>query len=205
MCCQPIFGQDLRPCTDPGRAIFDVDAHQQRVLGHMKDGIVVLGKDDDLIPGLFQELAAPALPADRLFPHSVLLTLQPVRRRQGEHEQGEQHVHAHRPRRFLGRMLQAPLLLTLFATTILDETAVIVVERPQRLVHRGIGQEDRSTRRATRESSRRAACQHNRSARFCATSSCVCPMAHLPLWYASLAIEERGPEIKPFAYLRISA
>ena len=45
------------------------------------------------------------------FPGVVLLTLQPVRRRQGEHQQGEQDVHAHRPRGFLGRMLQTPLLL----------------------------------------------------------------------------------------------
>ena len=39
----------------------------------------------------------------------------------------------------------------------------------------------RYRRRATRVSSRRATCQHTLSARFCAISWCVCPMAHLPL------------------------
>jgi hypothetical protein len=29
-------------------------------------------------------------------------------------------------------------------------------------------------------------------------------MAHLPLLIGSLAIEENGPQIKPFAYIRIS-
>jgi hypothetical protein len=37
------------PCADPRRAIFDVDPHQQRVLGDMKEAIIALGKDDDQI------------------------------------------------------------------------------------------------------------------------------------------------------------
>jgi hypothetical protein len=68
MCCEPVLGQDVLPCTNPGRAIFAVDPHQQRVLREMKDAVVVWGKDDDQIPGLLEELAAPALPADRLTP-----------------------------------------------------------------------------------------------------------------------------------------
>jgi hypothetical protein len=89
------------------------------------------------------------LPADRFFSHVVLLTLQTVHRRQGEHQQGEEGVHAHRPRRFLGRMLQAPLLLALLDTAILDQTAIIIIIKgAQGLVHRGIGQEDGFTPRA---------------------------------------------------------
>src|SRR5262249_7671160 len=62
----------------------------------------------------------------------------------------------------------------------------------------------RSRRRATRESARRAACQHHRAARSCVIASRVGSIAHLPLCYASLAREESGPKIKPFAYIRIS-
>jgi hypothetical protein len=53
----------------------------------------MLGKDDDVIASLFQALAAAALPADWPFPEVGLLTLQAVRGRQGEHQQGEQDVH----------------------------------------------------------------------------------------------------------------
>jgi hypothetical protein len=62
----------------------------------------------------------------------------------------------------------------------------------------------RYSRRATRPSSRRAACQHQRSARCAATSARVGLMAHLPLCIGSLPIEEHGPSIKPCAYIRIS-
>src|SRR5512132_4296512 len=120
MGCEPVFGQDLLSCTDPGRSIFEVDPYQQRVLRDMKDAVVALGKDDDQIPHLLQELAAPALPADGLSPGVLLLTLPSIGGCQGEHEQGEHHVPAHRPRGFLGWMLPTPLLLTLFDTAILD-------------------------------------------------------------------------------------
>jgi hypothetical protein len=58
----------------------------------MKDAIAPLGKHYHLLPRLLQELAAPALPAHRLSAHGVALTLQPIRRRQGKHQQGEQHM-----------------------------------------------------------------------------------------------------------------
>jgi Homeodomain-like domain len=40
--------------------------------------------------------------------------------------------------------------------------------------------------------------------RFAVSFSRVCAMAHLPLFVGSLAIEKNGPQIKPFAYIRIS-
>jgi hypothetical protein len=110
----------------------------------MKDALAILGKDDDVVSSLFQDLAPPALPTDRVLPHVGMLTLQAVRCPQGAHQYSEDEVHAHRPRRFLGRMLEAPLLLALFDTAMLDQPAVIiVVEGLQGLVHWGIGQEDR--------------------------------------------------------------
>jgi hypothetical protein len=59
-------------------------------------------------------LAPPALPTDGLSSRFHLLALQPIRRGQGEHQQGKHNVHAHRPHGFLGRMRQTPLLLTFF-------------------------------------------------------------------------------------------
>jgi hypothetical protein len=109
----------------------------------MKDGIATLGKDDDVIAGLLQELATPAFPTDRLVPRVGLRTLQTIRRRQGEHQQGKQHVDAHGPRGFLRRMFQTPLLLTLLDTAMLDRTAVIIViEGLPGVLHRGIRQQD---------------------------------------------------------------
>jgi hypothetical protein len=35
--CEPVLGQDLLACADPGRAIFDIDTHQQRVLRDMEE------------------------------------------------------------------------------------------------------------------------------------------------------------------------
>jgi hypothetical protein len=81
-----VFGKDLPARAGPGWTIFDVNPYQQRILCYMKDAIAALSKHNHQAPGLFQKLAAPALPADRLFPSVVLLTLQPVRRRQGEHQ-----------------------------------------------------------------------------------------------------------------------
>jgi hypothetical protein len=77
----PILGQNFRVWADHGRAIFDIDAQQQRVLRQMKDPLVVLGKDDDQVPGLLLELGPPALPADWGF----LLTRQEIRRGQRKH------------------------------------------------------------------------------------------------------------------------
>jgi hypothetical protein len=143
LCCEPVFGQELLARADPGRAIFDGDTQQQRILRHMKDAIAALSKHDDQVPALLLELTSPALPADGLSPTLLLLALQPVRRRQGEHQQGEQDVDTHCPGGFLGGMLQAPLLFTLFDTAVLDQTTVvIVIERLQRFCNRGIRQED---------------------------------------------------------------
>jgi hypothetical protein len=114
----------------------------------MKDAVVVLGKDDDQIPCRLQEPAAPALPADGPSPGVLLLTQPPLCGRQGKHQQGEHHVHAHRPRGFLGRMPQTPRLLTLFDTAILNETtSVVIIKGPQRLLHGGVRQQDRFARR----------------------------------------------------------
>ncbi len=53
-------------------------------------------------------------------------------------------MHAHRPRRFLGKLLAGPLLLALLDTAMLDQTAlIIVVEGLQRVVRRDIGQDSR--------------------------------------------------------------
>jgi hypothetical protein len=110
----------------------------------MKNAVVVLGKDDAQIPRVLEKLAALALPDDGFSPGVLLLTLAPIGGRQGEHQQGEQDVHAHRACRVLGRMLQTPLVLALLDTVILDEATVdIIVEWLQGLVHQGIGQKDR--------------------------------------------------------------
>ena len=50
----------------PSGDIFELDPQQQGVLSQMKNVVITLSKDDDLVPGLLQELAPPALPADGL-------------------------------------------------------------------------------------------------------------------------------------------
>src|ERR1700752_2784028 len=108
----------------------------------MKDPIVTLRKHDDLLTRLLQELAAPAWPAHRLPAACLPLARQPIRRGQGEHQQGKQHMHAHRPCRFLWWMTQVPLLLGFLDTTVLDETAVVIILKGlQRLLDRGVRQE----------------------------------------------------------------
>src|SRR6266850_5857105 len=108
----------------------------------MEDAVPALGAHDDLVAGLLEELALPPLPAHRLSYHRRLLTAQPVGRRQGKHQEGEQDMDPYGSPRFLWRMAQIPLLLGLFDTTVLDEAAIIIVIKGvQRLLHRGIGQE----------------------------------------------------------------
>ena len=52
-------------------------------------------------------------------------------------------MHSHRPLRFLGRTAEVPLLLGFFDTTVLNQTAVIIIiGRLQGLLHPGIGQND---------------------------------------------------------------
>lgn len=111
MRCEPIFCENCLARTDAWRHILELDPQQEGEFGHRKDAVAVLGKDDDLVPVLCQELAPPALPAEGLPPGVGLLALQPVSGRQGEQQQGKHDVHAHRSRGFFGWMLQTPLLL----------------------------------------------------------------------------------------------
>src|SRR2546430_2421239 len=68
----------------------------------MENSMVTLGKDDDLLPRLLEELAPPALPAHRFPAQGLPLTLQPIRGRQREQQHGEHHMYPHRPFVFLG-------------------------------------------------------------------------------------------------------
>jgi hypothetical protein len=139
-----MLGQDVRARADPWGHILELDPHQQGESSDMKNALIPLSKDDDLVPSPFHELAAPALPADRLLPGGILLTQQPIGGREGEHQAGEYHMHAYRPRGFLGRMFQVSLLLGFLDTAVLNEAAVIIVIKGlQGLLHRGLGQKDR--------------------------------------------------------------
>src|SRR5262249_46943053 len=60
------LGQDFLACANLRHHILESDPHQQSEFRDMKDAIGPLGKHDDLVPGLLQELAAPALPSYRL-------------------------------------------------------------------------------------------------------------------------------------------
>src|SRR5882724_11990164 len=103
----------------------------------MEDAVTSLGTHDHLIPGLFQELAAPKLPADRLLPHVVLLTRYPVRRPQGERQQRNDDVYAARSCRVLGRMFPTPWPLSVLFTGIRHHSAVIGSRKsPQGLLRR---------------------------------------------------------------------
>jgi hypothetical protein len=44
----------------------------------MEDAIAILGKDDDVLAGVRQELSSPASPAHRLTPSNLLLTWDPL-------------------------------------------------------------------------------------------------------------------------------
>ena len=60
ICCENFLAR-----TDAWRHILEPDPQQQRVLGHLKDAVVILGKDDDMVSGVLQELSSPVLPASR--------------------------------------------------------------------------------------------------------------------------------------------
>ena len=126
MRCELISGQDLLSCAKAWGHIFELAPQQNGVFGHMKDAIAALSKHDELLPVLLEKLTSPALPAYWLHPSLERFTSQPIGRRQREHEQGKHDVAPYRPRRFLGWMAQAPLLLAFLDTAVLDETAVIV-------------------------------------------------------------------------------
>jgi hypothetical protein len=68
----------------------------------MKDAIAALSTHDNLVPALLPELTTPVLPATGLSPACLLLARQPVCRRQGEPQHGEQDAPRHRPRFVLG-------------------------------------------------------------------------------------------------------
>src|SRR5262245_29730820 len=103
----------------------------------MKDAVPALGKHNDLVAGLLEDLAPPPLPAHRLSSHRYPLTAQPVGHGQGKHQEGEQDMDPYGSPCFLGRMAQVPLLLGLFDTAVLDEAAlIIVIKGVQRLLHR---------------------------------------------------------------------
>src|SRR6266850_4576503 len=108
MCCEPIFGQDLLRCADPWGHICELDPQQEGEFGHWKDAVEPLGKDDDLVPVLLEELPAPALPPDRVCPGVVWLTPQAIGGSQGEHQQGEHDMHPDGALCFLRWMLQVP-------------------------------------------------------------------------------------------------
>src|SRR6266516_2693326 len=55
-----------------------------------------------------------------------LLCLQAVRRGQGKHRQGEEHVHLDGACGLLGGMLQVPRLLPFLDAAVLDETPIVV-------------------------------------------------------------------------------
>jgi hypothetical protein len=113
-----------------------LDPNLERVFSHMEDAIVGMGEHADLVQRLCEQLAPPPLPAHPLLRHGCLLPLQPVRRSQGEQEQGELPMGTHRPHCFLGRMAQLPLLLRFFATAVLNGPAVIVgIKGMQRLLY----------------------------------------------------------------------
>jgi hypothetical protein len=143
MGCESKCGQSFLVRTDAWRNILALDPSQARVCRERKDAVTILGKDHDVSAGLGRELATPALPPDRLVPRVSLRTWPTLGRRQGEPQEGQQHVEAHRPRGFLWRMVHTPRRLTRLETAMLDQTAVIIgIEGRQGVLHRGIGQQD---------------------------------------------------------------
>jgi len=108
----------------------------------MKDPIIALGKHDDFLPCLLQELAPPALPAHRLPAHRLALTRQAIGRGQAAHQQREHHRHPYDARGFLQRMAQLPRWLGFLDTLGLKQTPLVIVIKglPGRLGHRGMGQ-----------------------------------------------------------------
>src|SRR6266511_1954806 len=142
MSWEPERGQNFLGCPDAWRHVLQLDPYQQGECRDRREAVPALGKYDDLVPSLFQELASPALPAHRLTPYGFLLTLQPIGGPQRKHQQSEEDMHPHRPRAFLGGMAQVPLLLGFLDAAVLGQTAVIIIIKGlQRLRHPGLGQE----------------------------------------------------------------
>ena len=198
---EPLFGQDLLLCADVWGHICELDPQQEGEFGHRNDAVAALGKHDHLVPVLLEELPAPALPPDRFCPDGAWLTLPPVGRRPREHEQGEHDVDPNCPRGFLGRMAQAPWLLTLLDTAVLDETAIIVVIKwLQGLLHRGIRQEDRGP--AWPEVPVVPRAHHHRldGVGLEVATVAVAPVLHCPVWIVSCppVTADHLPSLQPF-------
>jgi hypothetical protein len=77
----------------------------------MKDPRGAPGTPNHSIFCLLEKLAPTALPADGLRPGDRLLTPEPIRHGQSEHEQGEDHVYPHSSCAFLRAMAQLPRCL----------------------------------------------------------------------------------------------
>ena len=76
-------------------------------------------------------------------PEGLALTLQTIRRRQGEEPQGKQHMPPHGALAVRRQMPQVPRLLRVFDTAVRDEATVVsIIKGLQRLGDRGVGQED---------------------------------------------------------------
>jgi hypothetical protein len=123
---EPVFLEHVTATPNLRRRFLQFHPQQEGVFRDMKDSVPALGKDDDFVAVLLEQLAAPALPAHRFIPHRRLLRPPAVRGGQRKHRQGEEDVHLDGTFRLLRGMLQVPGLLALFDTAVLDEAAVVI-------------------------------------------------------------------------------
>lgn len=84
MSCEPIPPQDCWQGAEPWGSILALGPQAPRVLSSRNEALVALRTHDDLVAGLLQELAPPALPAEGLRSDLPWLTRQPVGRRHGK-------------------------------------------------------------------------------------------------------------------------
>ncbi len=73
-----------------------------------ESAIITLGKHDDQVPGLLEELATLALPADWLVPGGFLRIQPSMGRGQREDQQSEDHMDPHGAFMFLRGMAPTP-------------------------------------------------------------------------------------------------
>src|SRR5262245_8074590 len=76
MSCEPIRSKIFLGGFDARRHVFALDPHHQGKFREMKDAVPALGKHDNLVLGVLDELASPALPTHRLNLYGLLLTPQ---------------------------------------------------------------------------------------------------------------------------------
>jgi hypothetical protein len=124
---EPTAGEHVRACAEAWRHIPALDPSPPRGCRPRKDARAMRGPDAAGGSGLVQELVAPALPPDRRLPQVGWLTRPAVRRPPGDQQDGAADVHAHRPRRFLGRLREAPRLRVLLETARLEQPAPLIV------------------------------------------------------------------------------